>query len=169
LRAPHIVSSNVLGFSARVTVPTKLNYEVFSHYSVDLGSRIAPMKTKASNLYPVAGWIAISSSIAVAAYVIDLMLFSSSTIISPSEALFVEGVAFLLIGIMFLLGRGGINYSSKEAAILSATTQAVSGAETVGPAEQMRRDTWKSKGFSRAGIILIVAGVLMLAGYFMSL
>ncbi len=127
------------------------------------------MKTKASSLYSVAGWLAIASLIAVAAYVLDVMLFSSSTIISPSEALFVEGVAILLIGIMFLLGRGGINYSSKEAAILSAATEAMSGAETVGPAEQMRRDTWKSKGFSRAGIILVVAGALMLAGYFVSL
>ncbi|MCW3981304.1 MAG: hypothetical protein NWF11_07505 [Candidatus Bathyarchaeota archaeon] len=126
------------------------------------------MNKKEFNLYLVAGWLAVSSSIAVAAYFVDLMLFSSSTMISATEALFVEGVASLLIGIMFLLGRGGINYSSKEAAILSATTEAVSGAETVGPAEQMRRDTWKSKGFSRAGIILIVAGILMLIGYFIS-
>lgn len=147
---------------------TKLNYVDLSHYIVDLGSEIAVMKKKAFNLYLVAGWLAVSSSIAVAAHFVDLILFSSSTMISATEALFVEGVASLLIGIMFLLGRGGINYSSKEAAILSATTEAVSGAETVGPAEQMRRDTWKSKGFSRAGIILIVAGILMLIGYFIS-
>lgn len=127
------------------------------------------MKTKASSLYSVAGWLAISSSIAVGAYVLDVMVFSSSTIISPAEALFVEGIAILLIGIMLLLGRGGINYSSKEAAILSAATEAMSGAETVGPAEQMRRDAWKSKGFSRAGMILVVAGAFMLAGYFISL
>ncbi len=161
--------SILLGFSARAAVPTKLNYGVFSHYVVDLGSEIASMETRASSRYSVVGWVAISSVIAVAAYFLDVIFFSSSTIISPSEALFVEGVAILLIGIMLLLGRGGINYSSKEAAILSAATEAVSGAETVGPAEQMRRDTWKSKGFSRAGIILIVAGVLMLVGYLTSL
>ena len=82
-RVCQVVSSILLGFSARAALPTKLNYGVFSHYPVDLGSEIAPMKTRASSRYSVVGWVAISSVIAVAAYFLDVILFSSSTIISP--------------------------------------------------------------------------------------
>ena len=119
--------------------------------------------------YLLAESIGISFLIAIAAYVLNLLLFSSSKIVSPTEAWFIEGATSFLLGLLLLLGKGGINYSSKEAAILSATTEAVSGAESVGPAEQMRRDAWKSKGFLRAGLIAVTAGIFTFIGYFVTL
>lgn len=117
----------------------------------------------------VAGIAGVSSLIVVMAYFVNVLLFSSNEIVSPTDAMFIEGVGFLLIGSLLLLGRGGINLWSKKAAILSATAEAVYGAETVGPAETMRKDAWKSKGFVRAGLILVLTGVFMFAVYFLTL
>ena len=113
--------------------------------------------------------ISISLFIAIGAYLLNLLLFTSSELISTTQALFIEGAASFLLGLLLLLGKGGINYSSLQAAILSAKAEAVSGGESVGPAEQMRRDTWKSKGFLRAGLIAITAGIFMIIGYFLVL
>jgi len=88
----------------------------------------------------VAGIAGVSSLIVVMAYFVNVLLFSSNEIVSPTDAMFIEGVGVLLIGSLLLLGRGGINLWSKKAAILSATAEAVYGAETVGPAETMRKD-----------------------------
>jgi hypothetical protein len=68
---------------------------------------------------------------------------------------------------MFLLGRGGLNLWSVRAAILAATASAVSDSDTVGPEEIMRRDAWRARGFARFGLILVLAGVFMLAAYFL--
>jgi len=117
----------------------------------------------------VAAHAGISSLIVVIVYSLNVLLLSSNKVVSPTDALFIEGVGFLLIGSLLLLGRGGINLWSKKAAILSATAEAVSGADTVGPAETMRKDAWKSKGFVRAGLILVLTGVFMFAVYFLTL
>jgi hypothetical protein len=49
-----------------------------------------------------------------------------------------------------------------------AAASAVLGADTVGPAEIMRRDSWKSKGFIRTGVVLVLTGILMIAAYFLT-
>ena len=120
-------------------------------------------------LFNVAAYAGISLSIVVVVYFVNGLFLSSNEIISPTDALFVEGIIFLLIGFLLLLGRGGINLWSQSAAILSATAEAVYGSETVGPNEIMRKDVWKSKGFIRAGLILVIAGVFMLVVYFLTL
>lgn len=88
---------------------------------------------------------------------------------TSTEALFVEGIALLLMGLLLLIGRGGLNLSTVKAAILSASAEAVFGTEGVGPAEEMRIDSWKSKGFITAGLVLIMTGLFMLAMYFLTL
>jgi len=72
------------------------------------------------------------------------------------------------MGFMLLLGRGGIDPLGKKAAMLVAAASAVLGADTVGPAEIMRRDSWKSKGFIRTGVVLVLTGILMIAAYFLT-
>lgn len=111
----------------------------------------------------------VSTVIVVTVYFVDILLFASSEMLSPTDALFVEGIMALIFGSMLLLGRGGINLSSLRAAILSATVEATSGTEGVGPAEQMRIDAWRSKGFKRAGLVLVMTGLIMLAAYFLTL
>ena len=120
-------------------------------------------------LLNIAVYIIVSFSIVIGVYFFNILIFPSSEIVSSTDVLFVEGIMFLIIGLLLLLGRGGISLVSKKAAILSATAEAVYGADTAGPAETMRRDAWKAEGFIRAGLILIITGVFMLAIYFLTL
>jgi hypothetical protein len=113
--------------------------------------------------------VSLSLSLGIAVYVVNILLLSSSSIISPNEALFIEGAIFILIGVLLLLGRGGISFSSKQAAVLAATADAVCGTDSVGPREMMRRDAWQSKGFLRVGLVLIITGVILITFYFLTL
>ena len=85
------------------------------------------------------------------------------------NALFLEGAGSLTVGVLLLLGRGGMNSASVDAALLSARAEAVCGTETVGPGEQLRRDSWKSKGFLRAGLFLLTTGSFLILGYVLTL
>ena len=111
----------------------------------------------------------ISLLITIATYFLNIWLFSSSEPFSPTDAFFLEGIIFLISGLLLLLGRGGINLWSQKAAILSALAEAVYGEDTVGPDEMFRRDRWKPKGFIRLALILILAGVFMILIYFLTL
>ena len=102
-------------------------------------------------------------------YFVNILLLSSNEWVSPTDALFVEGAVSVLVGFLLLLGRGGISFWSKTAAILAAAASAVSGGETVGPGEILRRDAWRASGFLRLGLILLLAGLFMLAAYFLTL
>ena len=111
----------------------------------------------------------ISVLITIVTYFANIWLFSSYEYFSPTDAFFVEGLIFLLSGILLLLGRGGINLWSQRAAILSALAGAVFDEDTVGPSEIYRRDKWKPKGFIRIALILIFAGVFMIMVYFLTI
>ena len=110
----------------------------------------------------------ISLLITIASYFLNTWLLSFSNL-SPTDALFVEGMLFIIAGLLLLLGRGGINLWSQRAAISSALAGAVYDEDTVGPAEIFRRDVWKPKGFIRIALILILAGVFMVLTYFPTL
>jgi len=111
----------------------------------------------------------LSLVIAIAFYGANVLLLPPAAKFTSTEALFVEGIAFLLMGLLLMIGRGGMNLSTVSAAILSASAEAVCGTEGVGPAEEMRIDSWKSKGFITAGLVLIMTGLFMLAMYFLTL
>jgi len=111
----------------------------------------------------------ISAFIAVAAYLFNVQFLSGSKDLSPTDALFLEGISLFIIGLLLLLGRGGINRWSQRAAILSALAGAILKGDTVGPSEVLRRDRWKAQGFIRLAFILILAGVLMILIYFLTL
>jgi len=107
--------------------------------------------------------------ITIAFYFVNLWLLSFQRYLSPTDAFFIEGLFFLVLGFLLLLGRGGINLWSLRAAILSALAGAVYGKDTVGPNEIFRRDRWKPEGFTRLALILILTGVFMLLFYFLTL
>jgi hypothetical protein len=116
-----------------------------------------------------AAHISLSLAIAVAVYTINIALLSSSKMITPGDALFIEGTMAILVGFLLLLGRGGISFLSKQAAVLAATADAVCGTDSVGLGEMMRRDTWQSKGFLRVGLVMIATGVFLIMLYFLTL
>jgi hypothetical protein len=111
----------------------------------------------------------ISALVVIAVYLLDIWLLSSNINLSPTDALFIEGIFFLIIGFLLLLGRGGISLTSRKAAILAASAGAISGRDTMGPDETLRRDAWKPKGFTRMALILILSGAFMIALYFLML
>ena len=110
----------------------------------------------------------ISMIITVVFYFVNVQLFTTP-MLSPVDAMFIEGMLFLIIGFLFLLGRGGINVWSQRAAILSALTEAISGKDMLGPDETLEKDRWKPKGFTRLALILILTGVFMILTYFITL
>ncbi|MCK4668514.1 hypothetical protein KAT21_00140 [Candidatus Bathyarchaeota archaeon] len=110
----------------------------------------------------------ISMIITVVFYFVNVQLFITP-MLSPVDAMFIEGILFLIIGFLFLLGRGGINVWSQRAAILSALTEAISGKDMLGPDETLEKDRWKPKGFTRLALVLILTGVFMILAYFITL
>lgn len=110
----------------------------------------------------------ISMIITVVFYFVNVQLFTTP-MLSPVDAMFIEGMLFLIIGFLFLLGRGGINVWSQRAAILSALTEAISGKDMLGPDETLEKDRWKPKGFTRLALVLILTGVFMILAYFITL
>jgi len=118
-------------------------------------------------LFNILMLLSISVVITVVIYFVNIWLFSFRYS-SPTDAFFFEGIIFLLCGVLFLLGRGGINLWSLKAAILSALAGALYGRDTMGPAETFRRDVWKPQGFIRIALILILAGVFMIMIYFLT-
>jgi len=111
----------------------------------------------------------ISLLITMTTYLANIWLFSASEYFSPTDIFFIEGIIFIMAGSLLLLGRGGINLWSLKAAVLSALAGAVYDRDTVGPAETLRKDVWKPKGFIRLALILILAGVFMILIYLLTL
>ncbi len=111
----------------------------------------------------------ISIIVTVIFYFVNVWLLSSKEYFSPTDAFFVEGMMFVIFGLLLLLGRGGINLWSLKAAVLSALAEAVYNEDTVGPSEIMRKDRWKSRGFTRLALVLILTGVFMIIVYFVTL
>lgn len=120
-------------------------------------------------LLSFAAFASVSLLITLSVYFVNILLLPSNEWVSPTDALFLEGAVSVLVGFLLLLGRGGISFWSKAAAILAAAASAVSGSDTVGPGEIMRRDAWRARGFLRLGLILLLTGFFMLAAYFLSL
>lgn len=110
----------------------------------------------------------VSTILASVIYVLNVQLFSSNRRITPIDISFLEGMILVALGALFLIGSGGISRSTQRAAAIAATASAY-GAETVGPREIFRRDSWKPKGLTRLGLTLIFTGTILLVIYFISI
>jgi hypothetical protein len=111
----------------------------------------------------------ISLIITIATYFANIWILSSSKYLSPTDAFFLEGMIFLLSGLLLLLGRGGINLWSQKAAIYSALAEALYHGDVVGPDGILRKDRWQPEGFTRLALILIITGIFMIVVYFLTL
>jgi hypothetical protein len=119
----------------------------------------------------IAALVATSLCVAVAVYAFNLWALSSSYYlrekISLRGVLFFEGLVFIFLGVLFMLGRGGINRWSIYVAVFGSFADALYGQEGPGPAEILRRDAWKARGFIRFGLVLIITGIILLVLYFL--
>jgi len=73
-----------------------------------------------------------------------------------------------MVGLLFLVGKGGINRASLSAAMIVAKAEAIYGSDIMGPNEILRQDAWKARGFTRTALILIFSGTLMILVYFVT-
>jgi hypothetical protein len=117
---------------------------------------------------------AASLIVAFAIYEVTFWLFStqpyltSRTDISATDMIFFEGLMVILAGVLLFLGSGGISRRSQQAALLASAAKAFDN-DVIGPSEIFRRDAWKPKGFTRTALILIMAGIILLVTYFVSI
>jgi hypothetical protein len=118
--------------------------------------------------------VSASLIVAFAIYEATFWLFStqpyltSRADISATDMIFFEGLVVVLVGVLLFLGSGGISRRSQQAALLASAAKAFDN-DVIGPSEIFRRDAWKPKGFTRTALILIIAGIILLVTYFVSI
>lgn len=85
--------------------------------------------------------------------------------VSPTELLLYEGILFLIVGFLTLLGIRGAG--SEDAVKIVVLTKTIYGDnKTVGPSRIFRDYWWNPKGYPRVALVLIITGVLMVLTYF---
>lgn len=120
----------------------------------------------------IAVTVSASLLIVLVIYAFDLWLWSTleargplyAPRISIHDALFIEGIAAILLGLLLFLGKGGITAVTAAAALLAAAAKAIFG-NAPSISEIYRRDVWKPKGFQRAALAMILAGIILLLLY----
>jgi hypothetical protein len=99
---------------------------------------------------------------------INLYVLPHNTYIGAYDWFLFEGVLCIITGVIFALGSGGIGPGSLREARLRATVDAVYGTDY--PVSQVfRKDKWKPKGFPKAALVLLIAGIIALLIYVLSL
>ena len=103
--------------------------------------------------------------VAVVFYFFDSQFFASQPYIKPADAAFLEGIFFVLSGLLIFIGSGGISGNSLKAALLASAAKTISDKEVIGPSEIYRRDPWKPKDYTRLGPVLNLTGLFLLIIY----
>jgi len=89
------------------------------------------------------------------------LLLSRNILVSPTELLLYEGLLFVIVGFLYLLGARGAG--SEEAVRIAALNKTIlRDDDTVGPSRIFRDYIWNPKGHLRLALVLIITGVLMI-------
>jgi len=106
--------------------------------------------------------ILVSFALFCGVYMMDSwFLFPAKINLSPNDILFAEGFVSVLMGVLFLIGSGGVNTSSLQAAMLAAKAKAFDD-DAIGPDEVYRRDSWKPEGFTGLALVFLMTGVALI-------
>jgi uncharacterized membrane protein YedE/YeeE len=81
---------------------------------------------------------------------------------------FFEGILCFILSVLFALGRGGIDAYTARSTRTKALADAVYG-EDNGISETFRKDKWRPKGFPKAALVLLTAGIVLLIIYLLTL
>jgi len=81
---------------------------------------------------------------------------------------FLEGILCFILSVLFALGRGGIDAYTPRSANTKALADAVYGKDYE-ISETFRKDKWRPEGFPRAALVLLIAGIVILIIYFLTL
>jgi len=79
-----------------------------------------------------------------------------------------EGIFCLILSILFALGRGGIDAYTLRSAETAALADAVYGKDYE-ISKTFRKDKWRAEGFPKAALVLLIAGIVVLTLYFLTL
>lgn len=108
------------------------------------------------------------SAVVLALVGISFYILPHNAYVRVYDWFFFEGIFCLIFGVLFALGRGGIDRYTLGSATTRAATDAIYGTD-YGVSAAFRKDKWKPKGLPKAALVLLVSGLVMLIIYFLSL
>jgi len=79
-----------------------------------------------------------------------------------------EGIFCLILSVLFALGRGGIDAYTSRSAAAKALADAIYGKDYE-VSETFRKDKWRPRGFPKAALVLLIAGIIILLIYVLTL
>ncbi len=95
---------------------------------------------------------------------LDFYVLPNDAYIRAYDWFFFEGIFCVIFGVLFFLGRGGINRYSLGSAATRAASDAVYGT-AYGVSDAFRKDKWKPQGFRRAALVLLISGLVLFVIY----
>ena len=98
---------------------------------------------------------------------LNFLVLPHDTYLRVYDWFFFEGIFCVIFGVLFLLGRGGIDAYSLRSASTRAASDAVYGTDYSVP-DAFRRDKWKPEGFRRAALVLLISGLVMFLIYLLT-
>ena len=99
---------------------------------------------------------------------INLFILPHNVSVRVYDWFFFEGIFCLIISVLFALGRGGIDAYTLRSAETAALADAVYG-EDYEVSKTFRKDKWRPEGFPKAALVLLIAGIVVLILYFLTL
>jgi hypothetical protein len=99
---------------------------------------------------------------------LNFFVLQPNAAVRAYDGVLFESIFCVILSILFALGRGGIDAYSLRSAATAAATDAICGTNYEIP-KTFRKDKWKPQGFPRAALVLLVAGLVMLMAYFLTL
>lgn len=99
---------------------------------------------------------------------LNLFIFPHNGSIRIYDWFLFEGIFCIVVSVLFALGRGGLDAYTLRSAATVAAADAIYGEEHK-VSEVFQKDRWKPQGFPKAALILLIAGVVMLVVYFLTL
>jgi hypothetical protein len=112
--------------------------------------------------------------ILVGAFVVVIIFYTLNFIIvtyfsltiSIHDLAFIEGIFFILLGISFLLGSGGLSPATLKELFFASAADVVTD-ESYAPSDILRREVWKTRGKQKLGLILVFSGIILIVLYFL--
>ena len=99
---------------------------------------------------------------------INLFILPHNISVTVYDWFLFEGIFCLILSILFALGRGGIDAYTLRSAETAALADAVYG-EDYEVSKTFRKDKWRPEGFPKAALVLLIAGIVVLILYFLTL
>lgn len=119
---------NMLPANAQLIRPDLLAKTLYSHNPLFHLSNMNKHRVRNALIL-----IGISLMIACGTYLLNGWFFSSHPFMSRTDATFVEGIFFIFVGFLVLIGSGGVTRTSQKAAMLASAAKAFSNKDAIGP------------------------------------